>query len=909
MEFSLVLNADYIDSRYRMWKSDPSSVPREWRIFFEGFELGTSPEGEIAGICDKSQILRQSRVEELVYRYRDLGHLLACLDPLVACPTGHPLLDLSAFNLSEEDLDRKFYTPHFHHSEQTPLREIVRTLRETYCRSIGVEYMHLQDPAERHWLQERMEPSRNRPAMGREAKVRALNKLCQATLFEQFLHSRYLGQKRFSIEGAEIVVAMLDVLVQHASEQGCREIVLGMAHRGRLNVQVNILEKLYEAVFCEFEENYDAESLVGSGDVKYHRGYMSDVLTAAGKPLRILLATNPSHLEAVDAVVEGIARARQDRAGEGGDKTVLPLLIHGDAAFAGQGVVFETLNLSQLEGYRTGGTIHIVINNQIGFTTLPEDARSTRYSTDVAKMLMIPVFHVHGESPEAAAHVMQLAFDYRREFSKDVVIDVVCYRRYGHNEGDEPYYTQPGMYDRIRERPPVYRIYGEELLGEGVITKDELDLMKSGIQQCLETAHRAAHAKTCAPPQAPFYETWNGFGGSYTHESVVTGAPREKLLSLGQRMHVFPDGFEVHHKLERILKRRVETIERGEGLDWATAEALAFASTLTEGFPVRLSGQDTRRGTFSQRHSVLVDPKRGEHYTPLCHLDSSQAPFLVYDSALSENAVLGFEYGYSLADPRSLVLWEAQFGDFANNAQVVIDQFISSAESKWRRLSGIVLLLPHGFEGQGAEHSSARLERFLQLCAEDNMRVCNPTTPAQYFHMLRRQLQGKLRKPLIAMTPKSLLRHPMAVSKLEELAAGTRFHEVLDDVALIESPTHVLLCSGKVYYDLLERRQSVEGLKVALLRLEQFYPFPEALLKEVLSRYSSAGQWLWVQEEPENMGGWSFVRPRLEALIGKEIGYVGRPPAASPTTGYSEVFKAEQAALVDRALGNLSVNG
>lgn len=902
MDFSLALNADFIDSQYRRWKRDPDSVPSDWKIFFEGFELGGAPEGETAGICDRNEVLRQVRVQDLIHRYRDIGHLLACLDPLAACPTDHPLLNLSAFGLTREDLDRTFYGLAFGGVERKTLREILLDLKKTYCGSIGVEYMHLQDPGERLWLQERMESTGNRPSPDREVRVRILNKLGQAALFEEFLHSRYLGQKRFSLEGGETLIPMLDAIAEHAAEKGCREIIMGMAHRGRLNVQVNVLQKLYEAVFCEFEDNYDPDSLVGSGDVKYHKGYMASVKTLTGEAIRILLANNPSHLEIVDPVAEGIARARQERFGEEGTAAVLPLLIHGDAAFAGQGVVAETLNLSQLEGYHTGGTVHIVLNNQIGFTTLPEDARSTRYSTDIAKMLMIPVFHVHGEDPEAAVHVLKLACDYRLEFGKDVVIDLVCYRRYGHNEGDEPYYTQPQMYERIRERPSPYELYARKLTEEGAVSQEDLDRIREGANQCMEGAYTAAKEKACVESETPFFEEWEGIHGTYSHDPVRTGVPAEKLRSFARRMNVFPEGFSIHRKLTRILERRAESVEKGEGIDWATAELLAFASLLDEGVPVRLSGQDSRRGTFSQRHSVLTDTVTGRHYTPLNALGEGQARFSVYDSMLSENAVLGFEYGYSIASPDSLVIWEAQFGDFANNAQGVIDQFISGGERKWGRLSGLTLFLPHGLEGQGPEHSSARLERFLQLCAEDNIQVCCPSTPAQHFHLLRRQMKRDFRKPLIVLTPKSLLRHPLAVSSVEELASG-QFLEVKDD-ADCRNAGRVLICSGKIYYDLMERRNELHSADRAIVRLEQFHPFPRDMAAKVLSGFESADEWFWVQEEPENMGGWEFVRMRLRSLIGKDIGYIGRPAAASPAAGHLRAHREAQAALIERALGS-----
>lgn len=907
MEFSLAINSDFIDAQYRLWKRNPSLVTRDWGMFFEGFELGAAPERQPAGFCDRDQVLRQSRVQDLIYRYRDIGHLLACVDPLAACPTDHPLLELSAFGLSEEDLDRTDCHTDMPGSETKTLREILHDLRETYCRSIGVEYMHLQDPGERRWLQERMEPQRNRPAPDNETKLRILNKLCQATLFEQFLHVRYVGQKRFSLEGGEVLVAMLDAFIQHAADRGCREIIMGMAHRGRLNVQVNVLQKLYETVFCEFEDNYDPLSLTGSGDVKYHKGYMADVMTSHQEPVRILLANNPSHLEAVNPVVEGIARARQERFKEDGTARIIPLLIHGDAAFAGQGVVSETLNLSQLEGWHTGGTVHVVLNNQIGFTTLPEDARSTRYSTDIAKMLMVPIFHVHGEDPEAAVHVAALACDYRRRFAKDVVIDLICYRKYGHNEGDEPYYTQPQMYERIKDRPLPYEIYAQQLLQQGVVTEEDIQRMREGIEQCLAKAHASAVKDTCREPKIPNLEGWESLHGGWSNNPVATGVPPERLLAFARKMNSLPEGFSVHRKLARILERRLESVEMGENVDWATGELLAFASLLTEGTPVRLSGQDSRRGTFSQRHSVLIDAATGNRFTPLNALADDQAKFSAYDSMLSENAVLGFEYGYSLAAPQTLVIWEAQFGDFANNAQVIIDQFIAGGQYKWGRFSGIVMFLPHGIEGQGPEHSSARLERYLQLCAEDNIQVCNPTTPAQHFHLLRRQMKRNFRKPLVVMTPKSLLRHPLAVSTINELATGS-FHEVIPDSDDFRETGRVLICTGKIYYELLEKRKELGNRDTAILRLEQLYPFPHDRIREVAAAYGRARKWCWVQEEPQNMGAWEFVRSRLGAVVGSEIRYIGRAAAASPAAGHMKIYKEEQATLTERAFAS-SIDG
>ncbi|MDM8525666.1 2-oxoglutarate dehydrogenase E1 component [Desulfococcaceae bacterium HSG8] len=903
MELTETLNAAYIDAQYQSWKADPNAVSRDWQFFFEGFELADTREPDDAALtCTEDQALRQSRVEALKYRYRDVGHLLACLDPLTSCPVSHPLLELSALGLTPDDLDAEFYTRRFSQTRQTRLRDIIQVLRETYCRSIGVEYMHLQDPEERRWLQDRMESVRNQPVYDRETKVRILNKLCQAALFEQFLHKKYMAQTRFSLEGADALIPMLDAIFLHVSELECQEIILGMAHRGRLNVQTNILYKPYEDIFREFINSYDPGSLIGSGDVKYHNGYLADIHLANERTLKVLLMSNPSHLESVDPVIEGIAKARQDMLESGKPNQILPLVIHGDAAFAGQGVVPETLNMSQLDGYSTGGTVHIIINNQIGYTTLPENARSTRYSTDVAKMLMIPIFHVHGENPEAVVHAAKLAADYRMVFGKDVVIDLICYRRYGHNEGDEPYFTQPQMYQRIRERPPLYQIYSQKLTEENLIGKTETDDIGKGINQCLEEAFNAAQENPGVLPRPRFYENWQGFHGNFSHEPSETGVEEEKLISLARSINEVPQGFSLHPKLDRLLKKRLEAVESGEGIDWACAEALAFASILSQGDPIRLSGQDSGRGTFSHRHAVPADFKTGEIYIPLNRLGGDHGRFSVLNSPLSEVGVLGFEYGYSVTQPRGLVIWEAQFGDFANNAQSVIDLFITSGESKWQRLSGLVMLLPHGLEGLGPEHSSARLERFLGLCAENNIQVCNLTTPVQYFHLLRRQAISSFRKPLIIMAPKSLLRHPLAISEFSGMTSG-HFHEILDDPASPEAPRRVIFCSGKIYYDLFQRREELKAYDIAIIRLEQFYPFPRAQLEKVVEKYRNTDQWCWMQEEPANMGASAFIRERLEILIGNPVAYIGRKTAVSPATGFANLYRQEQAEIVEQAVG------
>jgi 2-oxoglutarate dehydrogenase E1 component len=601
-------------------------------------------------------------------------------------------------------------------------------------------------------------------------------------------------------------------------------------------------------------------------------------------------------------VVQGFARARQDILGDRSRNAVLPLLIHGDAAFAGQGIVAETLNMSQLTGYKTGGTIHLVINNQIGYTTLPENARSTRYATDVAKMLMVPIFHVHGENPEAAVHIVRLAAEYRKTFNKDVVIDVICYRRYGHNEGDEPYFTQPLMYERIRERRPLNEVYAQQLVEQGLAKPEDLDVLKENINNDLEEAFEAVRASVCVFPQYRFYENWKNFHGNYAHDSLGTGVSLKKLTSLARKLNTVPSDFSLNTKLVRLLGNRLKSVEKKENIDWANSEALAFGSLLTEGIPIRLSGQDSGRGTFSQRHSVLIDIQTGKEYTPLNALGKRQASFSVYDSMLSEAGIVGFEYGFSMAQPLGLVIWEAQFGDFANNAQSMIDLYIASGESKWQRLSGLVLLLPHGWEGLGPEHSSARLERFLQLCAGDNIQVCNLTTPAQYFHLIRRQAKNSVRKPLILMAPKSLLRHPLAVSNLKDMSSGS-FRGVVDDPDRLKSVRRILFCSGKIFYELLQRRRKIKNSDAAIVRLEQFYPFPEMQLKAVIQKYKQARKYVWVQEEPENMGAWFFVRPRLEKLTGESIEYVGRKAASSPATGFPNIYRKEQTAIIDNALG------
>jgi 2-oxoglutarate dehydrogenase E1 component len=889
-------NLDAIEDAYRRWQADPASVDESWRTFFEGFELGAS---RLAVPAADSQA--QAGIFRLIYAYRNLGHFLARLDPLSEPRTSHPLLELSEFGLEESDLDKTFDTSMFLGvPPRTTLRQLLAALRETYCRTIGVEYMHIQDRRIRRWLQEKMEPRHSQPGYDRDKKLWILKRLYYAELFERFLHTRFVGQKRFSLEGAETLIPILEAILERGGELGVREFVMGMAHRGRLNVLANILRKPYEEVFAEFEENYLPESADGDGDVKYHLGFSSDRRTTGGAVVHVSLTPNPSHLEAVNPVVEGRTRAKQHKFGDREHKLGVPLLIHGDAAFAGQGLVAETLNLSNLAGYTTGGTVHVVVNNQIGFTTAPADARSTVYCTDVAKMIQVPIFHVNGEDPEAAVYVAELATEFRQTFNADAVIDLFCYRRHGHNEGDEPSFTQPIMYGKIRGRPTLTEVYTEQLILSGDLTTDETEALAAKFQEKLQAALEEVKSE---PPQKGgmhgFEGQWKGLTPQYSHKPVETAVPFERLETITEALTMVPEYFTLHPKIAKQLEERRKEMAARKPIDWAFAESLAFGTLLLEGVAVRLSGQDSRRGTFSQRHAVLYDARTGEPYYPLSLLSTERVPFNAYDSLLSEAAVLGFDFGYSWDAPNALVLWEAQFGDFANGAQVIIDQFICCSTSKWQRDSGLVMLLPHGYEGQGPEHSSARLERWLQLCAEDNWQVCYPSTPAQYFHLLRRQMRRNFRKPLVVMTPKSLLRLKAAESPVEEFTRG-RFQEVLDDATADPGRVRrVLLCSGKIYYELAEARAKEKVEDVAVVRVEQFYPLHEELLRRVLERYARAKEHVWVQEESQNMGGWSFVEPRA---LGYPAQYVGRDASASPATGSRQVHLREQKEVVQAAL-------
>ena len=894
MSFVETLSPDWIEAQYLLWKQSPDNVSPEWNSFFTGFDLGrdggsTPPTGHAT---DQQTQVRQSGVQSLIYRYRDLGHLLACTDPLNPCPLSHPYLELSAFGLTEADLDTVFSNRRFLKTSAT-LREILATMRETYCRYLGVEFMHIQDPEERQWLIDRMEPTRNKPDLTPDDRLRILRHLQEATLFEEFLHRKFIGQKRFSLEGGETVIPLLDETIIGAARLGVRNVMIGMAHRGRLNVLANIFHKPVENIFAEFADNLEYH-VVGEGDVKYHKGY-SIVQDIEGTRVRLSLAFNPSHLEVVNPVVEGRVRARQLRIGDTNRTEVMPILIHGDAAFAGQGVVAETLNLSQLEGYTTGGTIHIIINNQIGFTTLPKDSRSTPYSTDVARMLMAPIFHCHGEEPEAAIQAVRLAVAYRQQFHRDVVIEMTCYRRYGHNEGDEPFFTQPLMYEKIKARPSVQKLYAERLRELGV--KEETIV---GMAAAYSEHLNASLGKKAEPVAVGFKELWADMHRGYEPLTIATGAAREELVNLSGKLATLPEGFTPHPKIGQLYQRRLDAINAGQGIDWGNAETLAYATLLCDGVPVRLSGQDSRRGTFNHRHATLHDIKNGAAYEPLTTVCRDGASFQVFNSMLSEAAVLGFEYGYSLENPLSLTLWEAQFGDFANGAQVIIDQFIAAGESKWDRSSGLVMLLPHGYEGQGAEHSSARVERYLQLCALNNMMVAYPTTPAQIFHLLRRQVLLPFRKPLIVFTPKSLFRNPACVSSLDDLVGGN-FQEVIPAPVTDKTIKKLLICSGKIYYDLLERQQRDQRDDVSIVRVEQLYPLRLDLLKEAMSVGLPGTRFAWVQEEPKNMGAWHYIRPHLNRTVGREVGYCGRAEEAAPAVGSHKLHKEEQDKIIEEA--------
>ncbi len=896
-------NLDLIDSYYENWKQDPASVDSSWRSFFEGFEFaakGAQP--ELTAAAPLLDTLKQSQVDSLIYAYRTLGHTVADIDPLSHEIEPQPLLELKEFGLTEANLDEIFDSGHYLDGGPKILRFILDGLQATYCGKMGIEYIHMQDTAARRWIQSRIEPIQAEPEYSKEKQIRILEKLYEAETFERFLQTRHTGQKRFSLEGAETLIAALDALIEHCAKLEMKEIVLGMAHRGRLNVLANTIKKSYEFIFEEFEENYIADTVAGDGDVKYHLGYESVIKTKLGPKIEIRLAANPSHLEAVDPVVEGKARARQRIRGDTERKLVVPVLIHGDAAFAGQGIVAEVFNFSQLAGYRTGGTLHIVVNNQIGFTTTPDDARSSRYCTDIAKVIEAPIIHVNGDSPLHVVLAMEVALEFRQRFGRDVVIDMVCYRRHGHNETDEPMFTQPVLYHKIAKHPSISQTMTEKLVAEGTLTREDATSIQEEYRASLETAlARAKKAQEEARKKPSRFEGSTAiFQPEYSFDPVDTSVTPEQLEKVVRGLTRVPEHFQINPKLRRLFDGRWQAFQKNSPVDWSFGEALAFGTLLTENTPVRLSGQDSKRGTFSQRHAVLFDNETRETYIPLLNIDPDQARFCVYNSLLSEAAVLGFDFGYSLDYPQMLCIWEAQFGDFANGAQVIIDQFITCSESKWQRVSGIVLLLPHGYEGQGPEHSSARLERYLQSCAENNIQVCNPTTPAQLFHLLRRQMKRDFRKPLIVMAPKSLLRNRSAVSDWKEFTDG-RFKEIIPERKATKAVKRVIVCSGKAYYDLVAFREKHGYTDAAIIRVEQIYPLNTEALKAAIEPYTEATSFIWCQEESKNMGPWSFIQPRLTALFGRDFTYAGRDSSASTAVGSLAHHKIELEELLENA--------
>jgi 2-oxoglutarate dehydrogenase E1 component len=932
----------YIEQLYAQYLDDPSSVDPSWKPVFEEYmgELGAERQkpsfkprtifrsgvatngrtnGEAVyvdkvhnttvGTPERSEGFA-ARVEALVRAYRLHGHLIAKIDPLQRDrPPAPPELDPASYGFDKSDMDTPVRCePLFGTNEASSLREVLARLEQLYCDGIAVEYQDMPVSRSRNWLKEQIEKNGYAEIEGPEEKLHILERLIEADSFETFLHKKYVGAKRFSVTGGDSLIPMLDALLNELGELGAEEIIFGMAHRGRLNVLHNIMKKPADAMLSEFEKSPAPEEFIGSSDVKYHMGYSNDFTTRTGKELHLSLCFNPSHLEFVNPVVLGRVRAKQHRRDiEEAQNQIIPVLMHGDAAFAGQGIVTETLNLSRLNAYDVGGTIHVVINNQIGFTTEPEESRSTTYATDVAKMLSVPIFHVNGDDPEACVRVMKLAARYRQIFGEDVIIDLVCYREYGHNEGDEPRYTQPVLYQRIDDTLHVRKKYTETLINEDVIDQDRADTIWDERMEMYSSVFDEVHTS----PKKKTVNTMNGLWSSYeggdvaNSSEVETAVDRERLEELGVKIAEVPEDFTPHRTLRRLLKTRQDMATGEKPLDWGMGEALAFATLLTDNYSIRMSGQDAIRGTFSHRHAAVFDAETGLDYWPARHLQEEQGELSIYNSLLSEAAVVGFEYGYSLDSPDALTVWEAQFGDFANGAQVIVDQFLSSGEDKWKRLSGLVMLLPHGYEGQGPEHSSARLERYLQMCAEDNMFVCNPTNPAQYFHMLRRHMMRAVRKPLIVMTPKSLLRHREASSTLEDLSEGS-FQCVIgevDEQVDAKEVKRVLLCSGKVYYDLKAYREENELFETAIVRIEQLYPLRPEPLKEVLDQFTNMDELFWVQEEPKNMGPFGYIFPRLVEMLGAERipSYVGRASSASPATGSPEAHDLEQSTLVRQA--------
>ncbi|MBI2743364.1 MAG: 2-oxoglutarate dehydrogenase E1 component [Chlamydiales bacterium] len=891
--FANLANLPEIEELYEKYLRDPKSVDPSWKLFFDGMQFasfGRQPTIAAAGSSDL-------RIHLLINAYRIYGHLMAHVNPLATeKPAQVPELDLQKLGFKQEELEKPFPTAGFLKEKEAPLKKIVEALANTYCRTIGIEYMDLGESAVESWLQQRIEPNfelRLTP----EERIDILHHLNKAEIFESFIHTKYVGQKRFSLEGAETMIPLLLALIEKGAEEGIEEAVVGMAHRGRLNVLANILNKSYSMIFHEFEDHYTPDLLEGTGDVKYHRGFKGELRTKSGKEVHVALTPNPSHLEAVDPIVEGHVRALQElKRDKAKRKTVVPILVHGDAALAGQGVVYETIQLSRLNGYGTSGTVHIVINNQIGFTTLPKDSRSTRYCTDIAKAFGAPVFHVNAEDPEACVAVAKLAIALRQTFECDVFIDLIGYRKYGHNESDEPTFTQPLEYQQIQKRQSIRSIYRERLIQEGIIDQTKADSLekefKEGLQKALEMVPKKADSESVQPPAKE-----NG------SEKVETKISVQAAQTLAKTFCTVPEGFNIHPKVKRLLQERLAMVADATKpqIDWGMGEHLAYASLLVEGTHIRISGQDVRRGTFSHRHGMWIDNQNSNKYFPLSHLSKDQALFDLFNSALSEFATLGFEFGYSLFYPNSLTIWEAQFGDFANGAQVIIDQFLSSSEQKWNHGCNLTLFLPHGYEGQGPEHSSGRIERFLQLCGEENMQVANVTTPAQLFHLIRRQAKRKVQKPLILFTPKALLRHPLCVSSLNDFAAGG-FEEMLDDPRDPKNPRRLILCSGKVYYDLVAEREKRAAFDVALVRIEQLYPLNSERLKQLVEKYKGFKECFWVQEEHQNMGAWEYIRAHIDdQLNNMRVNYVGRGRSAATAAGSYALHKKQLAQLLEEA--------
>lgn len=932
------LDPAFLDDLYAQWKRDANSVAADWRNFFQGFELGyeraPEPGADIAPsangiptVVAVTQVVAppstesfssaiasnttaagmrgaQSKVDSLIYAYRDLGHLAAALDPLGAANAFPEQLTLESFGLSDEDLATQFDPGSLPLENPAPLVEILNLLEETYCRHIGVEYLHVQDREKRRWLQHRMEGVRNQPTFDPATRKRLLNRLVASEGFESFLEKRYIGKKRFGLEGGESLIPMLDTIVQQAPLHGIREFAFGMAHRGRINVLANVLEKKFDQIFTEFEEAWTEGFLSGGGDVKYHQGYSSDVITTTGQQVHLTLAANPSHLEFVTSVVMGRCRAKQRLAGDTERRTcVVPVILHGDAALPGQGVVAECFNMMLLDGFTVGGTIHIVINNQVGFTTDQKDLFTGRYCTEITKMVQAPIFHVNGDDPEACAWVARLALDWRQSFGTDVVIDLWCYRKNGHNETDEPSFTQPMLYQRVRSHTSLIHRYSTQLISEGVATKLEVDAMHQELHQRMDASQTRTKEKPVVPVVNPFQHIWAGLSGTYSEAAVETGVSEASLRAIAGKIGGTPTAFVAHKNLARMLDARSK-LGGNVGVDWPMGELLAFGSLLVEGHPIRMTGQDVERGTFSHRHAVLYCQHSGAQHVALNQLSADQAKFCVHNSPLSEQAVVGFEYGYSLTDPRMLIIWEAQFGDFGNGAQVIIDQFIASAEAKWHRFSGLVLQLPHGYEGQGPEHSSARIERFLQLCANDNMVVCQPTTSAQLFHLLRRQIKVNYRKPLILMTPKSMLRLPAACSPVKDFVKGCWKRVITDDAApTAEATRRLIMCSGKFFHELAAQRTKVGAKDIAIVRVEQLNPFPADELKTILDNFAKA-EVVWAQEEPRNIGAWRFIQGKMmDHFPARSVQYIGREDASSPAVGSQKMHQYQQDRILGDAVG------